>query len=145
MAGREDDGERLRVDRWLWVVRVFKTRSLAARAVGLGQVEVNGQRVKAGRQLKVGDLVRVKKSGQAEQVLCVRAFAGARLSFAAAQALYEETPESVAERARFGEQKRLDALSAPKRELAGAPSTRDRRQTRALKEAHFFSDSEGER
>ncbi len=140
---REDGGEGTRVDRWLWVVRVFKTRSLAARAVGLGQVEVDGQRVKPGRQLKVGELVRVRKSGQAEQVLCVRGFAGARVSFAAAQALYEETPESVAARARFAEQRRLDALSAPKR-MAGAPSTRDRRQTRALKEGQVFSDPEPE-
>lgn len=125
MTGQADDTLRIRLDKWLWAARFFKTRSLATQAVNGGRVHVNDARVKPARVLRVGDRVRVSKGELTLDVL-VRALAERRGPAAAAAELYQETPESVARREAQREERRLRnaAASAP----PGRPSKRDRRR-----------------
>src|SRR5687767_15552936 len=89
----------VRLDKWLWAARFFKTRSLATEAVDGGKVEVNGQRAKPAKLIGPGDEVRVR-IGPALHVLHVRGVAERRGPAAAAQALFEETEESRRDRER---------------------------------------------
>jgi ribosome-associated heat shock protein Hsp15 len=120
------DLDRVRVDKWLWAARFYKTRSAATEAVDGGKVDVNGERVKPARPLKVGDTVRVRIA-PFEHVVLVRGLGERRGSAAAAQALYEETPESIAVRERLREQLRM-APAAFMYEEGGRPSKKDRRE-----------------
>lgn len=125
VAKPETSEDELRVDKWLWAARFFKTRSAAAEAVRGGQVEVNGNRPKPARALAVGDLVRVRR-GPVEQEVRVLGLSRRRGPAAEAAGLYEELPRSVAERERRAEQLRLEAqtgLRAPARR----PGKKDRR------------------
>ena len=117
--------DRVRLDKWLWAARFFKTRSQATEAVDGGKVEVNGARVKPAKEIKVGDEVRVRL-GPFEHVLVVRGLGDRRGSAAAAQALYEETPDSIAARDRLREQHRL-APALFVYEEKGRPTKKDRR------------------
>ncbi len=83
----------MRIDKWLWAARFFKTRSLAGRACDLGRIESNGQPAKAAREVRVGDLLRVKTEGGEFQVE-VLGVSEMRGPAAAAQALYRETETS---------------------------------------------------
>lgn len=117
--------ERIRLDKWLWAARFYKTRSLAVEEIGKGRVLVNEQPAKPSREVAPGDLVSVRKGNPPIQVR-VRAVSGVRGPAPAARLLYDETPESVAARERAAEMKRLapepaDALAA------GRPTKRDRR------------------
>lgn len=126
-------GARVRLDKWLWAARLFKTRALAAEAVARGRVEVNGQAAKPGRELKAGDRVRLRSGalpGPDERALDVRALSTVRGPAAAAQALYAETPESLAARQRAAEARRLATEPAHAIEQ-GRPTKRDRRQLAA--------------
>ena len=87
----------LRLDRWLWAARFYKTRGLATRAIEGGKVHLNGSRVKKAREVKVGDIVRVMRSPH-EIHVSVRALSPNRRSAPQAAELYEETGESVAKR-----------------------------------------------
>lgn len=115
----------MRVDKWLWVVRLTKTRTLAAEAVGGGRVQVNGQRTKPGKQLAIGDEVEFAV-GPVPRTVLVRGFAPRRVSAAEAASLYDETPESVERREAFAEARRIAALSEPER--GPRPTKRDRRR-----------------
>ncbi len=119
-------GQGMRLDKWLWVARFYKTRSLAAEAVAQGRVHVDGYAVKPARELRGGELVRVRQ-GPLEREVKVLALAQARGPAAEAQRLYAETPESVAARARAAEQRRIGA--EPADTIAqGRPTKRDRRR-----------------
>jgi ribosome-associated heat shock protein Hsp15 len=118
-------GERVRLDKWLWAARFFKTRSLATEAVAGGKVQVNGDRAKPAKPLQAGDEVRLRQ-GPYEYCLLVRALAERRGSAAAAAALYEERAESRAARERVAEQLRLGASAFGFDERA-RPTKRDRR------------------
>ncbi|HET6579879.1 MAG TPA: RNA-binding S4 domain-containing protein, partial [Gemmatimonadales bacterium] len=96
-SDRDTDDGRVRLDKWLWAARFFKTRSLAAEAVAGGKVQVNGERAKRARPLQAGDEVRVRL-GPYEHVVMVRALSGRRGPAAEAAELYEERPESRAAR-----------------------------------------------
>ena len=123
--------DRVRLDVWLDVACLFKTRSEAQRACQGGKVEVNGQRAKPHRELKVGDeLVLARGMGRRQRVR-VSGLADVHLPKAAARLLYEDTtpPPSPEEL----EMRRLDALARPVRFAAGSPGTRDRRAIRRLK------------
>ena len=122
--------EKVRIDKWLWAARFFKTRSLATEAVDGGKVEVNGQRAKPAKLIGPGDEVRLRL-GPALHVLHVRDVAERRGPAAAAQALYEETEESRRDRERQAEQHRLSAMSFQFDE--GRPSKRDRREIRKFR------------
>ena len=113
----------MRVDRWLWTARVFKTRALAAEAVRGGRVHVDGVAVKPSREVGPGDELQVS-IGPVRRTLKVRGAAERRVSAAAAASLYEETQESLAERRRQAELRRL-AAPVP---LRGRPTKRDRRR-----------------
>ncbi|MGQ0658124.1 MAG: RNA-binding S4 domain-containing protein [Chromatiales bacterium] len=123
--GTHDDNDQPRLDRWLWVARFFKTRTLAQDAIRGGKVEVNGERPKPSRHVQVGDMLRIRR-GQFETVVRVRGLSRQRGAASVAAGLYEETPESVARRAAIAAERRLIAASAP--QFAGRPSKRDRRE-----------------
>ena len=117
--------ETMRLDKWLWCARFYKTRSLATEEIAKGRVTVNGQGAKPARDLRCGDIVALRQGPVARTVL-VRALSGARGPAPVAQLLYEETPESIAARERAAEQRRL----APEPAAAlqeGRPTKRDRR------------------
>jgi len=122
--------ERVRVDKWLWAARFFKTRSAATEAVGGGHVRVNGARARPSREVAVGDTVDLSL-GLDRRTLVVTGLADRRGPAAAARALYEETPESAAERERRREERRLAKPAGG--ELGGRPTKRDRRRLEALR------------
>src|SRR5882672_3777868 len=115
----------VRMDKWLWAARFFKTRSLAARACELGRIESNGQPAKAAREVRVGDRLQVKNEGGTFQVE-VLALSEMRGPAAVAQTLYRETDESREARQRLAEERkttpRFDEFGE------GRPSKRDRRE-----------------
>ncbi len=118
--------ERMRLDKWLWVARFFKTRSLAAESVDRGRVDVNGQPAKPARELQPGDTLVLRQDGGVKRTLVIRALSAQRGPAPMAQALYEESAESLAERQRIAEARRL-APEPAQTILQGRPSKRDRR------------------
>jgi ribosome-associated heat shock protein Hsp15 len=116
---------RLRIDKWLWAARFFKTRSLAAEEIGKGRITVNGDAVKASREVKYGDLLEIRV-GQISRTVAVLGVSAVRGPAPQAQKLYEETADSVAARVKAAEQRRLAPEPAHSIE-GGRPSKRDRR------------------
>ena len=124
--------ERLRIDKWLWAARFFKTRSLASEEIDKGRVHVNGAAVKPARELKAGDLVKIRSSAISRSVT-VLAISDRRGPAPVAALLFAETPESIAARTVAAEQRRL----APEPALSltqGRPTKRDRRDTQQAKD-----------
>ena len=117
--------ETLRIDKWLWAARFFKTRSLAARAVSGGLVQVAEQRVKASRRLRRGDAVHIRRGAQAWDVV-VKGLRGQRRSAPEARTLYEETPESIERRT--SEQARREQAQLRRARAQGRPTKRERRE-----------------
>lgn len=117
--------DKVRLDKWLWAARFFKTRALATEAINAGHVEVDGARAKPARPVKPGDELTIRKGTQ-EFVIHVRALSERRGPASEAQLLYEETPESIKRREEAAEQHRLGALLAPAPERR--PDKRDRRR-----------------
>ena len=114
----------MRIDKWLWAARFFKTRSLAAKAVAGGKVHLNGERVKPAKDLKCGDEM-VIQSGGLQWVLQVRAISDRRGPAEQANKLYEETEAGRAIReAAIAERKSVPALARP---TGARPTKRDRR------------------
>ena len=103
---REEGGGKVRLDKWLWAARFFKTRSLAADAIEGGKVQVNGERVKRAKTLQVGDAVQLRL-GPYEHVVVVRQTSERRGPASVAQTLYEETAESRSAREKLAEQLRM--------------------------------------
>jgi ribosome-associated heat shock protein Hsp15 len=122
--------DQIRVDRWLWAARFFRTRALAHDAVAGGHVRVNGERVKPARDVRANDVLEVR-AGDLVRTVVVLAVAGRRGPAGAAATLYEETAESRAQRARRAEERRLDSAFGGLR--AGRPTKLDRRRTDALR------------
>jgi ribosome-associated heat shock protein Hsp15 len=116
----------LRIDKWLWAARFYKTRSLACDEVTKHRVQINGQDVKPAREVKVGDTLTVRQ-GNISKTVVVKGISAARGPAPVAQQLYEETPESIALRAKLAEQNRMAAEPAHSIEH-GRPTKRDRRQ-----------------
>jgi ribosome-associated heat shock protein Hsp15 len=122
--------ERVRIDKWLWAARFFKTRSMAAHACELGRVSANGQNVKAARDVHTGDRLRVKnESGEFE--IDVLALSDLRGPASVAQTLYRETDESREQRLRLVEARK--AMPRIETDRLGRPSKRDRRKTDRLR------------
>jgi ribosome-associated heat shock protein Hsp15 len=116
----------LRIDKWLWAARFFKTRSIASDEIGKNRVQVNGQDAKASREVKPGDTVRMRQ-GQVERTVLVKGISAVRGPAPAAQLLYEETAESIQARTLAAESHRLAREPALSIEQ-GRPTKRDRRQ-----------------
>lgn len=120
----------VRIDKWLWAARFFKTRSLAAQAVNGGKVQLNGNRVKPARALKAGDRLQIHKGGF-EFSVTVLDLSERRGPATVAQALYRESEDSLRRREALKEQHRLAAASTPR--PRSKPDKKARRQLRDLK------------
>lgn len=121
-----DMTESVRIDKWLWAARFFKTRSLAQRAVRGGHVEINGHACKPARAVAVGDRLRITR-GETVFEVAVEGLAERRGPASRAQALYAENEESAARRAQRAEEKRFSREAAP----SGRPDKRERRRLRS--------------
>jgi len=114
----------VRIDKWLWAARFFKTRSLATDAVVTGKVRLNGERVKPARNVKVGDTLEID-NGANEWELIVQRLADVRGSAVIAQTLYLETEQSVSKRMAVAEDRKF--FHEPTMMIKGRPTKRDRR------------------
>ncbi len=118
--------ERVRLDKWLWCARFFKTRGLSADEIGKGRVDVNGVTAKASREVRIGDKIELRQ-GPVSRSIVVNALTTHRGSAPVAQALFEETPESIERRARQALEWRMNA--EPSRAIEqGRPTKRNRRE-----------------
>lgn len=134
--------ERVRIDRWLWAARFYKTRSQAATAIDGGKVHVNGNRVKRSKMIEVGNTVRVSK-GPYEFELEVLALAEKRGSATIAQTLYRESEDSQAARRAIAEQRALERAAAPApifKPQKGRPTKKDRRDMARFKKRRSGDD-----
>jgi len=116
----------VRIDKWLWAARFYKTRSLACGEVTKHRVQINDQDVKPAREVRVGDMLTVRQ-GSITKTVVVKGLSSVRGPAPVAQQLYEETPESTALRAKQAEQNRLAFEPAHSIEH-GRPTKRDRRK-----------------
>ena len=123
--------DKLRIDKWLWAARFYKTRSLAVEEIDKGRVRINDQEVKPSREVKAGDMVALRQ-GPVVRTLIVRGISSQRGPAPVAQQLYEESAESLTLRAQAAEQRRLHSEPASSLEH-GRPTKRDRR---SLDKAH---------
>jgi ribosome-associated heat shock protein Hsp15 len=130
MSNQDDEG-RVRLDKWLWAARFYKTRALAAEAIGGGKVQVNGDRVKRAKELKEGDEIRIRQ-GPFEHLIVVRSLSDRRGPASQAATLYEERPESKAAREAMAIQLK-SVHAAFVTEVKGRPTKRDRRDITRLK------------
>ncbi|HEY5439994.1 MAG TPA: S4 domain-containing protein [Gemmatimonadaceae bacterium] len=135
MHQKDRDGggaEKVRIDKWLWAARFFKTRSLAVEAIGGGKVLVNEERVKPAKVIQAGDAVSVRL-GPYEHIVVVRGLSEQRGPASVAATLYEETATSLAARAKLAEQLRM-APAAFVFEEKGRPTKKDRRDIERLRD-----------
>lgn len=117
-------GAKVRIDKWLWAARFFKTRTLATEVVDGGKVKCNDERVKPAYGVQVGDVLTVPV-GWDDMVLVVKALGEKRGSATIAQGLYEETPESAQRRAERAANRKL--MTDPSQQIKARPTKRDRR------------------
>lgn len=103
---------KVRLDKWLWAARIFKTRAIASDAISGGKVKLDGQRVKSSRPVKIDDCYEISR-GQDRLKIIVLNFAQQRASATIAQTLYCETPSSIERRQREAEQRKLAAIQKP--------------------------------
>jgi ribosome-associated heat shock protein Hsp15 len=116
--------DKIRLDKWLWAARFFKTRALAKEAIEGGKVHCQGERCKPGKEPKVGDELSIRQ-GFDERRVKVEALSAVRRGAAEAQALYTETPESVLKREQAAALRKAGALGMT---TDGRPSKKQRRQ-----------------
>lgn len=117
--------ESVRIDKWLWAARFFKTRSLATDAVDGGRVRQNGERIKPARSVKIGDVLMID-NGATEWEVVVQALSDVRGSATVAQTLYAETEQSITKRQLTAEQRKF--FREPGSTIKGRPTKRDRRK-----------------
>ena len=126
----DDHDDHVRLDKWLWAARFFKTRAVAVEAIGGGKVLYNGERPKPAREVRVGDEVRVRL-GPYEHVVHVRELNARRGPAKVAQLMYEETAESVAARTKLSEQLKHASMFNP--QAGWSDSKKDRRDLRRMR------------
>lgn len=122
--------ESVRIDKWLWAARFFKTRSLATEAVAGGRVQVNGASVKPAKDVAVGDTVEIR-IGEVPWTVVVSGISDKRGSAPVAATLYDETPDSAARRERRAAERKLSR--PPGADLGARPTKQDRRRLEALR------------
>jgi ribosome-associated heat shock protein Hsp15 len=120
--------DKVRIDKWLWAARFFKTRSMAAQAVSGGKVHVNGARIKPARIVQPGDELRIRR-GELEFIVIIQGVSDKRRPAREAQLLYEETEDSLRQRENMRERKRLEATARMYGPMK-RPDKRDRRKIR---------------
>lgn len=118
--------QRVRLDKWLWAARFYKTRSLAAEDIDKGRIQVNEQVAKASRELRPGDRVDMRQAGGLMRTVVVQALSAVRGPAPQAQLLYAETPDSIQRRQQYAEQRRQGVEPADTIQQ-GRPTKRDRR------------------
>ena len=130
--GETEKSARVRLDKWLWAARFYKTRSLAKAAIDGGKVHLNDARVKAAKEVAPGDTLKITR-GDSSQTVVVTALGERRGSATIAATLYTETVESIDAREAIRAQRRMEraGLTVPKRR----PSKHDRRRLREMKTA----------
>ncbi|MBC6906413.1 ribosome-associated heat shock protein Hsp15 [Saccharophagus sp. K07] len=126
---------KVRIDKWLWAARFFKTRSLAKQAIEGGKVHVDGQRVKASRDITPGMVLQIRQ-GFDEREVIVKALSEQRRGAPEAALLYEETQESIARRELSAQQRKLAYALQPVTE--GRPTKKQRRQIHQFKESQYW-------
>lgn len=127
--------DKVRIDKWLWAARFFKTRSLAKTAIEGGKVKINGQRPKPSRELVVGDVLDIRQ-GWDEKTVEVAALSDQRRGAPEASLLYAETPDSIARRHAEATQRKQENLSHP----GQRPTKKQRRLIHRFKEQDFYDD-----
>jgi ribosome-associated heat shock protein Hsp15 len=125
MSSPNEPADRLRIDRWLWCARFFKSRSAAAEAVRAGHVRLNGQRVKPAHDVKVGDAIAVARDDSVERDVSIAAIPARRGPASEAAGCYVESAESLARQRAAAEQRALRPILAPP--TPGRPDKRTRR------------------
>ena len=123
--------EKLRIDKWLWAARFFKTRSLAKAAIEGGKVQVEGHRIKVSREIRIGDEIRLRQ-GWDERDVIVKALSDQRRGAPEAQTLYEETAESIERRNQTAQARKLAGGMTER--PAKRPDKRQRRQIHRFRE-----------
>ena len=132
MGDAETTENKVRLDKWLWAARFYKTRTLAAGEIDKGRIKVNGQVAKASREPRVGDEIELR-AGFDHRTVVVRALSSVRGPALQAALLYEETAASLLARSQAAEQRRI--APEPSQSLSqGRPTKRDRRQLQGLRE-----------
>lgn len=123
---------KVRIDKWLWAARFFKTRSIAKQAIDGGKVHVDGQRVKASKDLTIGLILQIRQ-GFDEREVIVKALSEQRRGAPEATLLYEETPASLARRELSAQQRKLASSMQPASD--GRPTKKQRRQIHQFKQS----------
>lgn len=134
MTASDDISARVRLDKWLWAARFYKTRSLCAQEIDKGRIKVNGAQAKPAKEVRVGDQLEIRQ-GALVRTVNVQAISGVRGPAALAARLYAETPESISQRKAAAERQRL--APEPAQGLAqGRPSKRERRTLDQWQQGH---------
>lgn len=126
MSHQTTNPHKMRADKWLWAARFFRTRSLAKEAIESGKVHMGGQKIKASRELQVGDVLSIRQGHATrleEKIVVVKALSENRGNATIAQNLYSETDESIAQRQLIAEQRQFNNLARPDNK----PTKKDRR------------------
>ena len=132
MTHEDPERQKLRLDKWLWAARFFKTRSLAKAAIEGGKVHLGGSRVKVSKEISVGDSLQIRQ-GWDEKIVVVTALSGQRRSASLAQQLYRETEASI---------ERRDAAAAARKAAGGMIDRPARRPTKKQRrQIHKFKES----
>lgn len=121
--------DKIRVDKWLWAARFFKTRSLAKHAVESGKVRLHTDRVKASKEIEVGAMLSIRQ-GWDEKVVEIIALSDQRKGASEAQLLYQETEESIKQRKLRAEERKVYGATI---QTSGKPTTKERRQLSQIK------------
>ncbi len=124
MAQKSDEDDKVRLDKWLWAARFFKTRALAKAAIESGKVHCRGERCKPGKEPRIGDEFQIR-AGFDERTVVVQALSSVRRGAPEAQLLYSETPESIAKRENAAAQRKAGSLGVT---TDGKPTKKQRRQ-----------------
>lgn len=124
MTQKSDEDDKVRLDKWLWAARFFKTRALAKAAIESGKVHCRGERCKPGKEPRVGDEFQIR-AGFDERTVVVNALSIVRRGAPEAQLLYSETPESLAKREQAAEMRKAGSLGVT---TDGKPTKKQRRQ-----------------
>ncbi|MEZ9197860.1 ribosome-associated heat shock protein Hsp15 [Shewanella sp. 10N.286.54.B9] len=132
MVDNEQQALKVRLDKWLWAARFYKTRAISKEMINGGKVHYNGQRTKSSKYAEVGATIRLRQGYDEKEIVIVK-LSEQRQKGSIAQTLYEETPQSLAKRETYAEQRRLNILHNPAPEQK--PDKKQRRQIMRFKES----------
>ena len=131
MSQTQSEKNVIRLDKWLWAARFYKTRAIAKDMINGGKVHYNGQRTKSSKNAEVGATIRLRQGNDDKEIIVLQ-LSDRRQSAIVAQALYEETPESISKRTINAEARRLNILNNPAPEHK--PDKKQRRQIMRFKD-----------